>query len=143
MADPAAIPSLERLSYFPGQSLLARDLTERLRREQELRWLHTRCFHSWGIGIGFGVVGEQGASAVGIDSGFGCDCLGREVLLQSARTLPIPAVAGTADGQPAVYYLTAAYQEDADQPLAERRAGVCVPDGTVRLGEEPLLAWRK
>jgi hypothetical protein len=51
-------------------------------------------------------------------------------------------VAGGAGGTELVYYLTAAYQGDGDQKVLERRPGVCLPEGTVRLSEEPSLNWR-
>ncbi len=49
----------------------------------------------------------------------------------------------TADADPSAW-LTAQGQHlgDADQAVAEKRRGVCVPGGTVRLTEEPLLTWR-
>jgi hypothetical protein len=35
-----------------------------------------------------------------------------------------------------------AYKDDAEQQVLERRPGECQPQGAVRLGEEPVLAWR-
>ena len=47
------IPDLERITFFAGQRLLARDLGDLQRADRELRWLHNRSLHTWGIGIGF------------------------------------------------------------------------------------------
>lgn len=137
------IPALERITFFPGQRLHARDLSDGQDVDRQLRWLHNRSLHTWGIGIGLAVKGEAGVSAVQIDPGYGIDCLGREIILTEPRLKPIPAVAGDQQGKPVEFFLVAAYQDDAAQAVAERRAGTCLPDGTVRLGEEPLLEWKK
>jgi len=142
MSNSSSIPVLERVEFFDGQQLTAEDLTALKDTNTQLRWLHTRSLHSWGIGIGFDVQGNRGDSSVTVGLGYAVDCLGREVILSSERTKTVPAVPGQADGADATFYLIAAYLADADQAVAEKRPGVCVPGGTVRLTEEPLLAWR-
>lgn len=142
MSDTSAIPLLERIEFLDGQQLTAEDLTEFKNSNTELRWLHARSLHSWGIGIGFDVQGNRGDSSVSIGSGYAVDCLGREVILSSERTKTVPAVPGQMDGTDATYYLIAAYLRDADQAVVETRPGVCVSGGTVRLTEEPFIAWR-
>jgi hypothetical protein len=137
------IPELERITFFPGQRLHAEDLIGLQTVDRELRWLHNRSLHTWGIGLGFGVTGEAGASAVGIEPGYGIDCAGREIILAEARTKPIPAVAGDQQGKAVEFFLTAEYQGDDAQAVVERRRGVCAPEGTVRLAEEPLIGWKK
>ena len=143
MAERVDIPDIERVTFFTGQRLTEKDLAALQRANRELRWLHNRSLHSWGIGIGLAVAGERGDSAVTVEPGYGVDCLGREIILTAPRTMPVPAVAHGPGGEEAVYYLVAAYQEDADQKVAERRPGVCLPEGTVRLSEEPRLEWRR
>jgi hypothetical protein len=143
MAERVDIPDIERVTFFTGQRLTEKDLAALQRANRELRWLHNRSLHSWGIGIGLAVAGERGDSAVTVEPGYGVDCLGREIILTAPQTMPIPAVAHGPGGVEAVYYLVAAYQEDADQKVAERRPGVCLPEGTVRLSEEPRLEWRR
>jgi hypothetical protein len=142
MSDNVDIPDIERIVFFTGQQLTAADLTALQTAGRELRWLHNRSLHAWGIGTGLAVSGEQGDSAVTITPGYGVDCLGREVLLTEARTRPVPAVASGPGGGEATYFLVAAYQANVDQQVAEQRAGVCLPEGAVRLTEEPLLDWR-
>lgn len=139
----ADIPELERITFFKGQRLTDRDLTELQRAQQELRWLHHRALHAWGIGIGLDVRGERGDTAVTVETGYGTDCRGREILLTEPRTITVPAVAGGPGGAETIYYLVAAYQSNDEQKVAERRPGVCLPEGTVRLSEEPLVEWRK
>lgn len=143
MSNGHDIPDLERLTFFSGQRLTASDLAGLQKVERERAWLHNRSLHGWGIGMGFAVIGEAGASVVEIGEGYAVDCLGREIILTETKTLTVPAVAGTPSGGEAVYYLVAGYQGNAQQAVAERRPGVCMPGGTVRLTEEPRLEWRE
>jgi hypothetical protein len=142
MTGNADIPNLERIAFFHGQRLTARDLTEVQRSHRELRWLHNRSLHAWGIGTGFAVKGERGGSVVDVAPGFGVDCRGREIISTESQDVTVPAVAGDANGGEAIYYLVAVYQDDKDQSIAERRPVVCLPEGTVRLMEEPRIEWR-
>ena len=143
MIAKADIPDLERTKFFAGQSLRASDLTELERVNRELRWLHNRSLHGWGIGIGLGVTGSRADTRVSVEPGYAVDCLGREMALTSTATMKVPADAGGPKGAEAVYYLTIAYLSDAEQKVAERRAGVCRPPGTVRLEDKPRIEWRK
>jgi hypothetical protein len=143
MADTVDVPSLERVVFFTGQRLTAADLAALQRAHRELRWLHNRSLHNWGIGIGLAVTGERGDSVVTVSPGYGIDCLGREIILTAPRTLTVPAVAAAPGGGEAIFYLTAVYVPDEDQNVAQKRPGVCLPEGTVRLTEEPGLEWRQ
>jgi hypothetical protein len=143
MADQVDLPSLERITFFTGQRLTAPDLAALQRAHRELRWLHNRSLHGWGIGIGLAVTGERGDSAVTVEAGYGIDCLGREIILTEPRVRTVPAVAAAPGGGEAMYFLVAVYLGDEDQEVSERRPGVCLPEGTVRLTEEPRLDWRK
>ena len=137
MALQANIPGIQRPQFFNGQQLTANDLAELQRTNQELRWLHNRSLHGWGIGIGLAVTGEAGDSAVMIEPGYAVDCQGREIILTKQRTITVPSVA-----RDTTYFLVAGYQPDEDQKVAERRPGVCTPEGTVRLSEEPRIDWK-
>src|SRR5260370_25844506 len=141
MSQTVSVPEVKRNLFFTGQQLTAEDLTDLNLANRELRWLHNRALHSWGIGIGFGAKGERGDSVVTIEPGYAVDCLGREIILTEERTKTVPAVAGQS-GAEAIFYLVAAYQDDADQQTLERRPGVCSSGGSVRLGEEHFLDWR-
>ena len=143
MAESFDVPSLERVVFFTGQRLTSADLAAVQRAHRELRWLHNRSLHSWGIGIGLAVTGERGDSTVAVAPGYGIDCLGREIILTAPRSLAVPAVASAPGGGEATFYLTAVYVPDEDQDVAEQRPGVCLPKGTVRLTEEPGLEWRQ
>jgi hypothetical protein len=83
---------------------------------------------------------------VTVAPGYAIDCLGRELILTQPITLPVPAVAGVSAGAkvaPATFFLTISYLDDAFQPTLESRPGVCLPAGTVRLAEGPLVQWQQ
>jgi hypothetical protein len=142
----ASIPDLKRIEFFSGQRLTAQDLTDLQSANRELRWLHNRSLHGWGIGTGYAVVGEAGDTAVTIAPGYAVDCVGRELILTEPVTMPVPAVAGDSAGGkvvPATFYLTISYLGDTGQSTVESRPGVCLPGGTVRLTEGPLIQWQR
>jgi hypothetical protein len=127
------IPALARPAFFDGQRLTAADLTAVQAFHEAHRWLHNRALHGWGIVVGYAVAGTRGEREVRVDPGFALDARGREVLLASGRTEPVPAVADAAR-----YHLTVSYAED---PAAETREGVCGTRGAVRLSETPEVRW--
>jgi hypothetical protein len=143
MSAATDIPDLLRIQFFNGQRLTAADFAALQRSNRELRWLHNRSLHGWGIGIGYGVAGERGESSVSVAPGYAIDCLGRELILTEPVVMTVPAVASASDGSPGTYYLTATYKQDSAQEVAEERPGVCLPGGTVRLTEGPLISWRQ
>jgi hypothetical protein len=142
MSGTGNIPNLERITFFDGQRLTAEDLTALQTANRDLRWLHNRSLHGWGIGAGFSVTGNTGDTSVQIGPGYAIDCQGREIILTTPVTKSVPAVASASDGvSPVSYYLVASYLDDSDQSVLQKRAGVCLPSGTVRLTESPELDW--
>jgi hypothetical protein len=140
----ASIPDLKRIHFFSGQRLTAQDMTDIQTASRELRWLHNRSLHGWGIGSGYGVTGEAGDTIITISPGYAVDCVGRELILTESVTIPVPAVAGVPSGSkviPATFFLTITYLGDIGQSTLEGRPGVCLPAGTVRLTERPLIQW--
>lgn len=137
MTTQANIPGIERPKFFKGQQLTANDLAELQRVQRELRWLHNRSVHGWGIGIGLDVIGETGDGIVVVEPGYATDCLGREAYLTKRREITVPSVA-----KKTIYFLVAGYLPDEDQKIAQRRPGVCMPEGTVRLSEDPRIEWK-
>lgn len=140
------IPDLERIVFFQGELLTADDLTTLDTNNRELRWLHNRSLHNWGIGFGLDVQGAAGATFVSVNPGYAIDNLGREIILGSPLQQPIPAVAG-----PATYYLVANYVDDAGQTAEERRdaagcgcasACACSTSGATRLSNDPAILWK-
>ncbi len=132
--------NLERLVFLNGQRLTAADLTAVQETNQEMRWLHNRSLHNWGIGTGMAVSGEKGAREVSVAPGYALDARGREIVLAEAATLPVPPLSGV-NGGPAIQDLTISYPADDEVEVSETRAGVCLPGGAVRLSELPRIRW--
>jgi hypothetical protein len=139
----SGIPQLERVQFFAGQMLTADDLTVLDGNNRQLRWLHNRTLHAWGIGFGLDVMGATGSTSVTVNPGYANDSDGREILLASATQIPIPAVPGGPNGTAATYYLVAIYVTDANEPTEEQRsATACAPGGAVRLSNAPAILWK-
>lgn len=136
------IPILERPAFFDGQRLTADDLAAVQTFHRELRWLHNRSLHNWGIAFGFAVSGKREQRAVEVQPGYALDCKGRELILGETTTMAIPPVSGDKSGGAATYFLTVRYAEDEDL-TPETRRGVCGAAGAVRRPEEPLLRWQE
>jgi hypothetical protein len=141
MSTQDQIPALERPVFFDGQRLTAADLEAVQEYQRELRWLHNRSLHTWGIVFGLEVTGLRGDREVKVQAGFALDCLGRELILSDALSLPIPPVAGV-NGGPAEYYLTLSFLEDAQLTPSETENGVCGTSGAVRLPETPKIRFQ-
>src|SRR5260370_28597894 len=77
MSQNASVPEVKRNLFFPGQQLTAEDLTDLNLANRELRWLHNRALHGWGIVVGFGAKVARRASVVTVEPGDAVDCLGR------------------------------------------------------------------
>jgi hypothetical protein len=142
MTTPVSIPELERPAFFDGQRLEADDLAAMYDFHRELRWLHNRALHNWGIAVGFAVRGAKGSREVTVSPGYALDCQGHDLLLSRPVTLAVPAVSGTASGKPMLYYLTASYADDARIAPSESRDGECAGGGAVRRVEAPLVRWQ-
>lgn len=135
------IPELERPAFFDGQRLTAADLTAVQSYHRELRWLHNRSLHNWGIAFGLAVTGRRGERAVRVQPGYALDCKGRDLIQSDPLEIPIPPVAGNGNGGPATYYLTASYAEDSEL-TPEMRNGACGSSGAVRRPEQPIIRWQ-
>src|SRR3954451_17201820 len=133
--ESISIHTTDRPAFFDGERLTAEDLAEALAHERELRWLHNRGLHGWGIAAGYAATGKRGASGVVVGPGYALDCAGRDVVLEKAREVPVPPVAG-----PDRWHLAVAYAPD-DELSAVTRAGSCGTSGAVLLLDEPVLRW--
>jgi hypothetical protein len=134
----SGIPQLERIVFYSGELLTADDLTALDDNNRQLRWLHNRSLHNWGIGFGLDVQGSRGDTSVTVNPGYAVDSSGREIILSNPVKQPIPAVSG-----PATYYLVANYVDDANEPVEEQRsATACSPGGAVRLSNAPAILWK-
>lgn len=128
--------TLERFRFWQGQKLLGRDFRDQLAREAQLRWWHDRAMHNaFGVSFGFDVsrVIEKGEFvAVRVTCGVAYDSFGRELILQTTRTIDLPA--DVPEGNPK-FTLVAKYKES-------RRCGnECIPVCACRT-DEPELQWK-
>ena len=116
-------PAPARVDFFPGQRLEPGDLRAAQDEAREMRWLHNRALHDWGVVSGLAARGERGASSVRVEAGLAHDEVGRELILGGAVDLEVPPVAGPPGGE-RTFQLTIAYAEDTDvEP--QRRGGPC------------------
>ncbi len=104
-ADPydSADPR-ERMRWFTGRFVTARDLTDEQDYFLRRRWLLNRVLHGEGVLCGLGVVRHERidcrSTTVFIEEGLALDCAGRELLLDRRLcvTWPLPAgVTATAE----------------------------------------------
>ncbi|WP_431272996.1 hypothetical protein ACQ858_12130 [Variovorax ureilyticus] len=84
---------LERLRYWQGQTLRSLDARDQDRFDALRRQLHNRALHSTG-GVAFGLAVRLAADAqtVEVACGLAYDARGRELILQRARRIAVPAV---------------------------------------------------
>ena len=141
MATNDTTPFRERIQFFNGERLFASDLQDLDAFNRQIRWLHNQSLHQPGIGTGFAVTGAAGDRQVVISPGYALDSLGREIILTQNEVLPIPPVADNGAGGSVFYYLTVSYPNDSDLKASETRDGICLPQGVVRLREEPVFCW--
>jgi hypothetical protein len=108
----------ERMRYFPGRFMSARDFTDEQDYFRTHRYLHNRLLHGWGVVRGLHVFAHPNPACrndhVKLECGLAVDCCGREVIVP--KTLvppPLPWSARPAD--PAVRWyplLCLEYAED-------------------------------
>jgi hypothetical protein len=91
---PAADPRrLDRLLYWRGQALLARDFREEAAQADERRAWHNRAVHqAFGIAAGLEVTPLDASTArtVAVSPGLAYDRTGREILVRRALTIAVP-----------------------------------------------------
>jgi hypothetical protein len=143
MTTPTGIPALSRPEFFDGQHLDADDLNAIYDYHRELRWLHNRALHGWGVATGLVVGGQKGGSTVSVAAGYALDCNGHDIVLAETETLVVPSVAAAPSGGPQSYYVTASWVDDADLSPSETREGACGgAAGAVRRAERARLRFQ-
>ena len=85
---------IERLRYWQGQRLRARDFRDQVEADAQLRWWHNRALHNtfgvrYGLAVSPAVTGRD-LVAVEVDCGLAYDCFGRELVLRAARRVTLP-----------------------------------------------------
>jgi hypothetical protein len=142
MTVDSGFPEPLQPAFFSGQRLTAADLTAAETYHREMRWLHSRTLHAWGISLGLLAGGARGAKEVRVEPGYALDDLGRDLVLTEPAVVPVPPVSGDDAGAAARFYLTISYVEDADARTIERATGACSGEGAVRVAERSALRWQ-
>jgi hypothetical protein len=86
-------PGPQRVNFFFGRQLSAEDFMAEQDYILAKRHLHNRMLHGVGVVSGLGVTLEStgSGSQVVIAPGLALDCLGQEIEVSAAATLPLPA----------------------------------------------------
>jgi hypothetical protein len=126
----------DRIGYFDGQLLAARDLQDDADGERQLRGLHVRASHNtWGVALGFEVTWKD-AALIQVGPGIAYDAHGREIV--SAHTLNVGLPVRPREKASAWWFdLVIRYRED-----LERSPGELGCFEGIGLGEEqPVWRW--
>ena len=127
---------LERLQYWQGQTLRSRDARDQGRFDALRRQLHNRALHATS-GIAFGLRVQRTAAdprRIEVACGLAYDTRGRELILQRARTMPLP------DKTSWLLLRLRATARDGASCCVPTDPG-CMPDGTRLLEGEAELVW--
>ncbi len=129
MTDTDLTAPVQRLNYFDQQFLRESDFSAEQSYHLQMRRLHNRIFHTWGIAEGYDLSFEPGATHVTVAPGIAIDRLGREIVL--TRDVGTDDLAEYRDQ---TVYLSIAYNEQQSNPTSE--TGVT---GYTRWTERPTL----
>jgi hypothetical protein len=148
--------TMERIRYFTGRHMAARDFHDADAYHRSFRHLHNRVLHGWGIACGLEVERhwrrECRGDRVVVRCGMAIDCCGREVLLRAdvvSRPIPWderPTIAGSdRTDQEYLLLLCLRYHETCVErvPVLYSPTACSSPtmeDGRVREGYQ--LCWR-
>src|SRR5262245_31221221 len=130
--------SFDRVTYRKGQLLTARDLSDDLRRDSRLRWLHVHYLHeTWGVTLGFKVQkSTQDDHTIVIGPGCAVDDIGRDILLAAGVGVRVPNVTG-----PEPFVLVLTYLADAGFRGPLHLNLLCFVEPNDFRHERPNIAW--
>lgn len=129
----------DRLRYFTGRHMTARDFRDADGYHRAMRLLHNRLLHGWGVACGLdATLHPRPACGVVIACGLALDCCGREIVLPHAVAQPIPWDKLQAENGK-VLVLCLAYDERLTEKVPvlysnEACASAAYEDGRVREG---------
>lgn len=107
---------VERLRYFHGQLLTARDFEDEQAYQLDKARAHNR-LHGYGTVCGLAVVAtDPPSTSVVVEPGVALDCCGREIVLTRPLTVDIADLAHTVAHE-GVVYVTIEYDEEAVKPV--------------------------
>jgi len=128
----------DRVTYREGQLLASRDLHDDFDSVQRLRRMHTRFLHdTWGIALGFSVLGQIFDDSVQVAPGYALDNAAREILLSEDTLLPLPVTNEEVD-----ILLVASCQPDSVYTDLTNVAALCAGSNIDPRNERPAFTWR-
>lgn len=128
----------QRLQYFQGQLLTARDLQDEAAYESRLRGLHVNIVHNtWGVALGFDVAVADGGTAVTVNPGIAYDCRGREIVSVRSLSIGLPVAPTRSRARVWWFDLVVRY----DETIGVETAVHCVGDGISAREERPFWRW--
>ncbi len=101
-------PEVKRVNYFEGQHLRVTDFEVEQNYHAQMRHLHNRALHTWGVADGLEVNTNDSRNA-NVKKGMAIDVCGREIVVPKDLTIDIPKGAGATEGD---FYLAICYRED-------------------------------
>lgn len=125
---------LERIDFYQGQLLKARDLQDAADRTSRLGGLHVAAVHgTWGVALGYGV--SVSKRTLTLQPGIAYDCQGRRIVLSTQARIPLPEPEEGTQW----YDLTIRYQSDM---VAEGgRRSPCLGERRSPYEERPGWRW--
>ena len=113
----AEIRDIKRLNYFTGQFLVEKDFNDEQAYHVDMRRLHNRWLHSWGVANGGLQVEKKADKTLAVAAGLAIDKDGNEIVVLKPHEVSLDsAVAANA-----TVYVTARYQD----VMGFRRSGRC------------------
>jgi hypothetical protein len=101
------------VNYFDGQLLSADDFRTEQDYHRNMRYLHNRLLHGWGVVDGLDVDDDGGR--VRVSPGVAIDALGRELVLPERVHIDLPPEAVVEERT--VWYLVATWEEIPSAPI--------------------------
>lgn len=103
------LQEIKLVNYYAGQQLRVDDFKDEQSYLIEMRWLHNRSLHTWGISKGL-EVNQVDQRQVKINPGIAIDNYGRELVLLKETVIDVVAKAPLSTSD--IFYLTISYPTD-------------------------------
>jgi hypothetical protein len=139
---------VERMRWFTGRFVTARDLTDEQRYMVQRRWLINRMLHGEGVLCGLEVVPHErddcAATTVWIEPGIALDCRGRELIspCRLCVTWPSPAEPGCDPPRHEEKLLVIRYCEEAVDPQYAMLSDCTCQGGKEASRIREQVAWK-